>query len=77
MSKDKRSWKEKIKVSTQVEEQLKKNLTLKPREATKIQKAALRTTKKEFKLSKKTYKQSLQKHKLMAKNSLSSYKEGR
>ncbi|MBD9949138.1 phage tail tip lysozyme [Enterococcus faecalis] len=67
MSKDKRSWKEKIKVSTQVEEQLKKNLTLKPREATKIQKAALRTTKKEFKLSKKTYKQSLQKHKLMVK----------
>ncbi|MFQ1039987.1 hypothetical protein ACEWB5_25345, partial [Citrobacter koseri] len=54
-------------MSTQVEEQLKKNLTLKPREATKIQKSALRTTKKEFKLSKKTYKQSLQKHKLMVK----------
>lgn len=71
MSKDKRSWKEKIKVSTQVEEQLKKNLTLKPREATKIQKAALRTTKKEFKLSKKTYKQSLQKHKLMVKKGIS------
>ena len=58
MVENKRTWKEKVHVETQVEERLRKNLTLKSREATKLQKA-LKTTKKEFKLSKKNYKKSL------------------
>ncbi|EGO9405983.1 CHAP domain-containing protein, partial [Enterococcus faecalis] len=67
MVENKRTWKEKVHVETQVEERLRKNLTLKSREATKLQKKALKTTKKEFKLSKKNYKQSLKKHKLTLK----------
>ena len=58
MVENKRTLKEKVHVETQVEERLRKNLTLKSREATKLQKA-LKTTKKEFKLSKKNYKKSL------------------
>lgn len=67
MVENKRTWKEKVHVESQVEERLRKNLTLKSREATKLQKKALKTTKKEFKLSKKNYKQSLKKHKLTLK----------
>ena len=45
MVENKRTWKEKVHVETQVEERLRKNLTLKSREATKLQKA-LKTTKR-------------------------------
>lgn len=46
MVENKRTWKEKVHVETQVEERLRKNLTLKSREATKLQKKALKTTKR-------------------------------
>ena len=53
MVENKRTWKEKVHVETQVEERLRKNLTLKSREATKLQKKALKTTKKKFNIPNK------------------------